>query len=116
MIIMPTRLTAFTLARGLHASFAAITQIVQMHDFTLYIEIQLPRQEAQQVLVNEIAKSVLGNVPVQMLFQQIGGVVAFARGDRCYQSLPRGQVILEHRFADGFLVFVEVYRLFAHYI
>ena len=54
---------------GLHAGFAAGVQILQMHDLTLDEEIQLARQKAVQILVDEIVEGVLRHIALQMLLQ-----------------------------------------------
>ena len=50
----------------LDARRGLVLHIVQVHDFVLDVEVQLPAQEAAQVLVDEVVEGVAGGVAVQV--------------------------------------------------
>ena len=59
----------------LDARRGLVLDVVQVHDFVLDVEIQLPAQEMPQILVDEIVEGVAGGVAAQVRLQP--GVVGF---------------------------------------
>ena len=54
----------------LDARRGLVLDVVQVHDFVLDVEVELPAQEAAQVLVDEVVEGVASGVAVEMRLQR----------------------------------------------